>query len=115
MSAFPTASDDGSRVSAHFLNPLLKVSTPSNFETGLALNSGLDKKAKEAAAAYLRDLTSSRQAFFSKLDSSAANMDAELDNAVSAYLSLLLGLVNSYAETNTTALDQETGQPDNMQ
>jgi len=60
----------------------------------------------------LQALTSSRSVFISKLDSSAANTDAELDTAASAYLSLLLGIVNDYAPaSNPAELDHETGQP----
>ena len=108
----PSATDDGSRVSAHFWHPSLKTSTPAQFEAALAIDSNLDKKGKDTALAYLQALTSSRSVFISKLDSSAANTDAELDTAASAYLSLLLGIVNDYAPaSNPAELDHETGQP----
>ena len=111
MNASQPAADDGSRVSAHFLNTSQKASAVARFEADSGVNAGLDKRAVQAAAAYLQDLTISRSAFLSKLDSSAADTDAEVDDAVSAYLSLLLGLVNNYAEANTPAeLDQETGE-----
>ena len=110
MKASQSTTDDGSRISAHFLNTSLKASAPARFEADSIVSAGLDKKAVEAAAAYLQDLTISRSAFLVKLDSSAADTDAEVDEAASAYLSLLLGLVNNYAEVNTPAeLDQETG------
>ncbi len=110
MSGTLPATDDGSRICAHFLNPSSKSSLPTNFETILIIDSTLDKKGKETALAYLQALTSSRSIFISKLDSSAANTDAELDEAACAYLSLLLGLVNNYAQISTGAeLDQETG------
>ena len=116
MSATPSTPDDGSRVSAHFLNPLLKNSGALQFEAAPTVSATLDKKAKEAAIAYLQELTVSRSNFISKLDSSAANTDAELDEAASTYLSLLLGLVNNYAEASTTTdLDQETGESCSMQ
>lgn len=110
MNASQSTTDDGSRISAHFLNTSPKSAVLVRFDTASDVNTGLHKKAGEAAAAYLQDLTASRSAFLSKLDSSAANTDAELDDAASAYLSLLLGLVNSYSEANITGdLDQETG------
>lgn len=111
MNATPSVTDDGSRVSAHFLNPLLKSSDALQFEAAPTVDGALDRKAKEAAFAYLQELTVSRSNFISKLDSSAANTDPELDDAVSAYLSPLLGLINNYAEASTSAdLDQETGE-----
>lgn len=111
MDAGQLATDDGSRTALHFLSTSLKIPVLARFEGAVAVNPGLDKQAAEAAGAYLQDLTVSRSAFISKLDSSAANTDAELDVAVSSYLSLLLGLVNSYAAADTTAgLDQETGE-----
>ena len=104
------ATDDGSRIAAHFFNTSLKASALTRFEADSNVSAGFNKRAVEAAAAYLQDLTISRSAFLSKLDSSAADTDAEVDDAVSEYLSLLLGLVNNYAEANTHAeLDQETG------
>ena len=111
MSGSPPATDDGSRVSTHFINPTLKLSLPTQFERSLVVGGSLDKKGKETALAYLQALTNSRSRFLSKVDSSAADTDAELDEAASSYLSQLLGLVNNYAATNTaTELDQETGQ-----
>lgn len=108
----PSATDDGSRVSAHFWNPSWKISTPAQFEAALAIDSNLDKKGQDTALAYLQALTSSRSVFLSKLDSSAANTDAELDTAASAYISLLLGIVNDCAPaSNPAELDHETGQP----
>ena len=110
MNASQSATDDGSRISAHFLNTSQKFSALARFEADSHVSAALDKRAVEAAAAYLQDLAISRSAFLSKLDSSAADTDAEVDDAASAYLSLLLGLVNNYAEANTPAeLDQETG------
>lgn len=110
MHASESATDDGSRISAHFWNTSLKTSAHTRFETDSHINTGLDKKGEAATAAYLKDLTVSRSAFLSKLDSSAADTDAELDDSADAYLSLLLGLVNSYTEANSpAALDQETG------
>jgi hypothetical protein len=107
----PSTTDDGSRVSAHFWHPSLKTSTSAHFEAALAIDNNLDKKGKDTALAYLQALTSSRSIFISKLDSSAANTDAELDTAASAYLSLLLGTVNDYAPaSNPAELDHETGQ-----
>ncbi|KAL3151995.1 hypothetical protein ABBQ32_001116 [Trebouxia sp. C0010 RCD-2024] len=109
MDAGQPATDDGSRISLHFLSTSLKLPALARFESAAAVNPGLNKQAAEAASAYLRDLTVSRSDFISKLDSSAANTDAELDVAVSSYISLLLGLVNSYAAADATAgLDQET-------
>lgn len=106
-----SATDDGSRITAHFWQPSLKVSTLLQFEKSLAVVQASDKQGKEAAQAYLQALTGSRSEFTSKLDSSAANTDAELDEAASAYFSLLLGLVNNYAQPSCdTELDQETGQ-----
>lgn len=111
MDAGQPATDDGSRISLHFLSTSLKLPALARFESAAAVNPGLNKQAAEAASAYLRDLTVSRSDFISKLDSSAANTDAELDVAVSSYISLLLGLVNSYAAADATAgLDQETGE-----
>ena len=110
MHASASATDDGSRISAHFLNTALKNSAHKRFEADSHVNTGLDKRGGEATAAYLKDLTVSRSAFLSKLDSSAADTDAELDDSADAYLSLLLGLVNSYTEADSpAALDQETG------
>lgn len=109
MHASESATDDGSRISAHFLNTSLKTSH-TRFEADSHVNTGLDKKGGAATAAYLKDLTVSRSAFLSKLDSSAADTDAELDDSADTYLSLLLGLVNHYTEANSpAAIDQETG------
>ena len=106
-----SATDDGSRITAHFWQPSLKVSTLLQFEKLLSVDQASDKQGKEAAQAYLQALTGSRSEFTSKLDSSAANTDAELDEAASAYFSLLLGLVNNYAQPSCEAeLDQATGQ-----
>lgn len=110
MHASESATDDGSRISAHFLNTALKSSAHTRFEADSHVNTGLDTKGGAAAAAYLKDLTASRSAFLSKLDSSAADTDAELDDSADTYLSLLLGIVNSYTEASSpAALDQETG------
>ena len=114
MSINVPATDDGCRVSAHLANPPLKLSTAVTFE-GVLISQTADKSQQAAAAAaiYLQGLSASRSACLSRLDSSAANTEAELLEAAQAYISALLGLVNNYTQASNSApeLDEQTGSP----
>lgn len=95
--------DDGSRIRLHLFEPSVKLPAPVDFEQ-------LGQGTTPQAQSYLHSLTEARHALSSCLEFTTADSEPQVESAASCYISLLLGLINSYAQTpGTPALDQDTG------